>query len=84
MEEKIALTIIEKIPVGPFKSTDCKDIIKTYFQKHPLASADGATFGSQFLKNCWPFLEKYGVKILKNKSPRKYEMTELAKKKVRD
>ena len=49
-EEQIALKIIDKIPVGTFKSTECKSIIATYFPEHALAKADGPSFGTQFLK----------------------------------
>jgi len=82
-EEKIALTIIQHISLGFFKSTDCKRIINFYFPQHSLASLDSATFGTQFLKTLWPFLEKYGV-LLANpgKKPRKYEMTKKAKETI--
>jgi len=82
-EEQIALKIIEKIPVGTFKSTGCKSIIATYFPKHALAKADGPLFGTQFLKTFWPILERYGVLLAsQGKGPRKYEMTEVAKNKI--
>lgn len=82
-EGKIALTIIQEIPLGVFKSADCKKIIDFYFSKHSLASLDSAAFGMQFLKTLWPFLEKYGV-LLTNpgKKPRKYEMTKKAKESI--
>jgi hypothetical protein len=82
-EENFARVIIQKIPVGPFRSGDCKKIIKQYFPKHDLSKNDSALFGTQFLKVIWPFLEKYGVKSEKSsRGPRKYEMTEEAKKSV--
>ncbi len=81
-EEQIALNIIKDIPVGLFKSTDCKKIIEFYFPQHSLANTDSATFGTQFLKTLWPLLEKYGVlQANPGKKPRKYEMTKDAKKK---
>jgi hypothetical protein len=81
--EGIAKAIIKNMPAGPFKSTDTKKIIKQYFPNHPLAKADSAAFGNHFSKDIWPILEKYGVQLPNpNRKPRKYEMTEEAKKKV--
>ena len=82
-EERIALTIIQNIPVGIFKSTDCKKIIDFYFPQHSLSKTDSAKFGAQFLKTIWPLLENYGVgEPHPDKRPHKYEMTETAKKKI--
>ena len=82
-EERIALTIIQNIPTGTFKSTDCKKIIDFYFSQHSLSKTDSAKFGAQFLKTIWPLLEKYGVREPNpEKRPHKYEMTETAKKKI--
>src|ERR1039458_9122179 len=39
LEEQIALTIIQEIPLGLFKSVDCKKILVRNFPKHPLANA---------------------------------------------
>ena len=81
--EGIAKAIIENMPVGTFKSTDTKKIIKQHFPNHPLAKADSAAFGNQFSKDIWPILEKYGVKLTNpNRKPRRYEMTEEAKGKL--
>ncbi|MBU2608322.1 MAG: NYN domain-containing protein [Chloroflexi bacterium] len=44
-EEKISLTIIQEMPLGVFKSTDCKRIINFYFPQHHLANLDSAAFG---------------------------------------
>jgi hypothetical protein len=78
----IAQTIIKNIPVGSFKSTDCVKLIDQYFPKHPLAKLDSASFGTQFVKTLWPILEGYGVQVTNpNKRPRRYEMTEEAKRK---
>jgi len=79
-DERIALTIIQELPLGVFKSTECKRIINFYFPKHPLANLDSPAFGTQFLKTIWPYLEKYRV-LLKSlgQKPRRYEMTKEAK-----
>ncbi len=82
-EEQIALAIIKEIPVGAFKSSDCKKVIQRNFPDHPLAKADSAVFGTQFSKNIWPILEKYGIKSEKTaRRPRKYEMTREVKAKA--
>ena len=81
--QEIAKAIVQNTTVGSFKSSDCKKIIIQNFPKHPLAKADSAAFGTQFAKDLWPSLEKFGVKSVKtNRGPRKYEMTEEAKKAV--
>lgn len=78
----IARIIVKNIPVGPFKSTDCVKLIGQYFPKHSLAKLDSASFGTQFVKTLWPILEGYGVLVTNpNKRPRRYEMTEEAKRK---
>jgi hypothetical protein len=81
--ETIAKTIIKNIKVGSFKSTDCQKIIKQYFPQNLLGKANSAAFGTQFSKDIWPTLEKYGVALPNpSRKPRKYEMTEEAKNKV--
>ena len=83
-EKQIAIKIIEKIPVGTFKSTECKKIIASDFPKHALVKADNPSFGTQFLKTLWPILEDYGVLLApQGRGARKYEMTEAAKNKIR-
>ena len=79
----IAETIIKSIPVGSFKSTDCVKVIREHFPEHPLTKLDPAKFGIRFTKVIWPILESHGVRISNpNKKPRRYEMTEEAKRKV--
>jgi hypothetical protein len=81
--EAIAQAIIKNTQIGPFKSSDCKKIISRDFPKHILTKANNAVFGTQFAKEIWPILEKYGVQLPNpNKKPRKYEMTQEAKGKV--
>jgi hypothetical protein len=82
-EEQIAVAIIRNIPVGTFKSADCKKLIKQNFPNHPMGKEDSATFGTHLADNIWPYLEKYGVKSEKlARKPRKYEMTQEAKNKA--
>ncbi|HSW59057.1 MAG TPA: NYN domain-containing protein [Dehalococcoidales bacterium] len=80
-DEEIALAIIRKLPIGTFRSINCKAIIKQQFPDHALNKTDSALFGTQFLKQIAPFLEKYGVNSEKSsRGPRKYELTEESKK----
>ena len=74
--------IVDKIPVGTFKSTDCQPIIKKRWPKHPMAKMPGNRFGTEFANKIWPLLEKRGVK-LQRKQPRRYEMTKEAKRTVK-
>ena len=76
--ENMATTIIQQLPIGNFKSTDCREIIKRSYPHHHLGRAAGPNFGTEFANKIWPFLEKRGVKLVKQK-PRRYEMTEQAK-----
>jgi len=73
---EIADRIIEEMPIGTFKSMDCQPIIKKHWPQHPMAKADGPSFGSGFLNNIWPILQKRGAKKSK---PGRYEMTAEAK-----
>ena len=79
---KMAELIIEKIPVGVFKSTQCQPMIKERWPKHPMAKMPGNRFGTEFANELWPMLKERGVKLKKEK-PRKYEMTEEAKHKLK-
>jgi len=79
--EAMAHAIIQRLPIGPFRSMDCMKIIRSQFPNSHIARADNATFGNQFAKNIWPILEKHGARLPNpEKKPRKYEMTEEAKK----
>lgn len=78
---EIGQAIIEQIPVGQFKSTECQVVIKKYWPQHPMAVAGGSAFGIEFQKNIWPILQQRGVMIANpGKKPIRYEMTENAKR----
>lgn len=82
--ETIARFLIQSLPVGPFKSGECKKLILKNFPQCSFAKADSATFGNHFSKSIWPILETYKVELPNpNRKPRKYEMTEAAKDLVR-
>jgi hypothetical protein len=81
--EIIAKTVIQNLPTGSFKSSDCKKIIVQYYPKHQLAKLDSAQFGTVFSKEIWPILQKYGVQLSNpNRKPRKYENTDESKSKA--
>ena len=77
---EIAVAIIQRMPSGPFRSTDCQPIIRQLWPNHPLAMADGPTYGTDFKNKVWPILKSYGVRIPNASSqPVRYEMTDVAK-----
>ena len=78
---KMALAIIENIPVGEFKSTDCREVISRCSPDHPLATASDPTYGTDFYKKIFPILESYGVDN-PSARPRRYYMTQRAKDSV--
>lgn len=76
----MAQAVIEDIPVGIFKSTDCQPVIKKNWPNHALAKAAGPAFGTDFKNNILPILEQHGVKIENpGKKPIRYRMTTEAK-----
>ena len=73
--EKIAQTLLETIPPGPFKSTDCQPVIQKHWPQHHIAKTAGPAFGNEFKNNIWPILKRHGVKIDNpGKKPVRYEM----------
>ncbi len=79
---KMAELIIEKMPIGVFRSTQCQTIIEEGWPKDPMVKMPGPSFGTEFAKKLWPMLEQRGAKLKKEK-PRKYEMTEEAKRRLK-
>ena len=79
----IAVAIIRRMQVGPFRSTDCQPIIRQLWPSHPLAAADGPAYGTDFKNSVWPILQNYGVRIPNSSAqPVRYEMTDVAKARV--
>ncbi len=72
----MAALIVEEIPPGSFKSSDCQPIIKKRWPKNAMAKMTSANFGTEFANKLWPILEKRGVKLART-SPRRYEMPEV-------
>ena len=80
---KMAQSVLEKIEVGLFKSTDCQGIIRERWPDHSLASVGGPAFGVEFKNNIWPVLERWGMRVSNpGKKPIRYEMTEEAKRRL--
>ena len=77
--DEIAKAIIQDIPVGSFKSTDCQPIISGRWPGCEWEGMDGPNFGHRFVADILPALERYGVKPHPNAKPRRYEMTQTAK-----
>ena len=77
---EMAERILNEIPAGVFKSTDCQAAIKRHWPQHPMTKAGGASFGSDFKNNICPILQTHGVNISEpGKAPIRYEMTAEAK-----
>ena len=80
---EIAVAIIRRMQAGPFRSTDCQPIIRQLWPNHPLATADGPTYGMDFKNSVWPILKNYGVRIPNaSAQPVRYEMTDVAKRNI--
>ena len=77
MDEVVDL-IIEQIPAGSFRSTECQPFIKSHWPGDPMASMASAPFGAEFASKLWPILEQRGVKLLSTK-PRKYGLPQEVK-----
>lgn len=71
---EMADLIIQRIPIGHFKSTDCQPIIRSRWPNDPMVGMPSARFGTEFAQALWPILEGRGVK-LSSTQPRKYELT---------
>ncbi len=79
---KMADLIVKRTNIGIFKSTDCQPTIKENWTDHPMAAMAGPQFGIEFGNKIWPILKERGVKRQETK-PRKYEMTEEAKRTIK-
>ena len=77
--DEIAKAIIQGIPPGSFKSTDCQPIISGRWPGCEWEGMDGPNFGHRFIADILPALERYGVSEHPNTKPRRYEMPHDAK-----
>ncbi len=83
-DRAIAEAIVEKMAVGYFKSTDCQSLVRSMYPDHPLAHASSGVVGQRFVKNILPLLLDLGVtEPNPNRRPRRFQITEESKDKVR-
>ena len=62
----MAAVIVQELPVGSFKSTDCQPIIKKRWPDHPMAEMPGPKFGTEFANEIWPLLKERGSQTTRN------------------
>ena len=74
----IADELIRRLPVGKFKVADAHGIFQDKWPAHPAATGP-AQLGTFLLKEIWPIMQRRGVVMAKEKSPRTYEITPEAK-----
>ena len=74
----IADELIRRLPVGKFKVADAHGIFRDKWPAHPAATGP-AQLGTFLLKEIWPIMQRRGVVMAKEKSPRTYEITLEAK-----
>lgn len=79
-DRAIAQAIVDRMPVGYFKSTDCQSIVREMYPNHPLAHASSGVVGQRFVKSILPLLKDLGVtEPNPNRRPRRFQITEEAK-----
>lgn len=71
---EMAELIIQEVPAGSFKSTECQAIIRSRWPNDPMATMTTPRFGTEFANEIWPILKERGVKLV-NTKPRKYGLT---------
>ncbi len=76
--ETIAEELIRRLPVGKFRVAEAHAIFRDQWPAHPAATGP-AQLGTFLLKEIWPILKQRGVAMVKEKSPRTYEITQAAK-----
>ena len=76
--DEVADLIIEQVPVGSFRSTECQRVIKSRWPSDPMARMSSVRFGTEFANKIWPILDERGVELLSTK-PRKYGLTQEVK-----
>lgn len=76
--DEVADLIIEQIPAGSFRSTECQRVIKSRWPGDPMARMSSVRFGTEFANKIWPILDDRGVELLSTK-PRKYGLTQEVK-----
>ena len=74
----VADLIIQQMPAGSFRSTECQRVIKSQWPGDPMARMSSVRFGTEFANKIWPILGERGVELLSTK-PRKYGLTQEVK-----
>ncbi len=74
----VADLIIDQLPTGSFRSTECQRVIKSQWPGDPMARMSSVRFGTEFANKIWPILDERGVELLSTK-PRKYGLTQEVK-----
>ena len=81
--QEIAKAIIENLPTGDFKSSNCQPIIKQLWPGHSSTDQGSAAFGIWFSSEILPELKSYGVlEPNPNRKPKQFTMTKAAKEKI--
>lgn len=75
---EVADLIIDQLPTGSFRSTECQRVIKSQWPGDPMARMSSVRFGTEFANKIWPILDERGVELLSTK-PRKYGLTQEVK-----
>ncbi len=75
---EVADLIIQQMPAGSFRSTECQRVIKSQWPGDPMARMSSVRFGTEFANKIWPILDERGVELLSTK-PRKYGLTQEVK-----
>ena len=74
----VADLIIQQMPAGSFRSTECQRVIKSQWPGDPMARMSSVRFGTEFANKIWPILGERGVELLSTK-PRKYGLPQEVK-----
>ena len=83
-DRAIAEAIVERMQVGYFKSTDCQSLVRNMYPNHPLANASSGVMGQRFVRHILPLLLSLGVtEPNPNRRPRRFQITEEAKRRLR-
>ena len=72
--ELLAAAVAADIAEDTFSASQAQAIIKTRFPGLPAADTTPQRFGTWFVENLWPVIQRHGVNIAREK-PRRYEMT---------
>jgi hypothetical protein len=73
-DEAVAEELLRQLPVGRFRAGDAQQVVSRRWPEHP-AAGEASRFGLFLLNRIWPLLEKRGVTMPRQGSPRTYEIT---------